>query len=111
MPVFVEFSGFSKRRRSYLDEEHYRLLQNAILNETTRIDRIPGTGGLRKARWETKGKGKRGEARVIFFHVLDRDIYLMLLIYSKSEKDDLTSLQKKSMKRLVEQELKRLGLT
>ena len=48
---------------------------------------------------------------MIFFHVLDRDIYLMLLIYSKSEKDDLTSLQKKSMKRLVEQELKRLGLT
>ena len=110
MPVFVEFSGFNKRRRSYLDEEAFRLLQNAILNQTTRIDVIPGTGGLRKARWETKGKGKRGGARVVFFHVLDRDIYLMLLIYSKSEKDDLTSTQRKSLKQLVEHELKRLGL-
>lgn len=105
MPVFIEFRAFSRRRAELLEDEEYRALQNAILKSETRIDLIPVTNGLLKARWGGQGKGKRGGIRVIYYHVIDSDRYLMLLIYPKSEKDDLTPDQKKVLRDLVEKEL------
>jgi hypothetical protein len=34
-------------------------------------DLIQGSGGCRKVRWLTSGRGKRGGARVIYFNVSD----------------------------------------
>ena len=84
-------------------------MQNAIRTEETRIDTIPGTGGLRKARWKTKTGGKSGGVRVIFYHVMQRDVYLMLLIFKKPKREKLTTDQRKHLKALVEQELKSLS--
>jgi hypothetical protein len=50
----------------------------------------------------TAGAGKRGEVRVIYFHVsADRQIRL-LLIYRKGVKDDLTVAEKKLLRKLNE---------
>ena len=88
--------------------EGYRALQNAIIDETRRIDTIPGTGGLQKARWKTRSGGKSGGLRVIFYHVASRDVYLMLLVYKKGRRDKLSSGQRKKLKALVQRELKNL---
>jgi ribosome-binding protein aMBF1 (putative translation factor) len=56
---------------------------------------IPGTGGVRKARWSRPGLGKRGGARIVYyFYNADRPIYL-LTAYAKARKRDLTPAQKR----------------
>lgn len=65
-------------------------------------DLIPGTGGVRKLRFAPEGRGKSGAFRVIYY-VLDGDTpILALLIYGKNEQVNLTSDQKKAMKRMAE---------
>src|SRR5437879_4452886 len=50
---------------------------------------IPETGGLRKLRWASKGKGKRGGSRVIYyFHNIDFPLFLMT-IYAKNVQTDV----------------------
>jgi DNA-binding transcriptional ArsR family regulator len=67
--IFIETSTFSRqleklRGDHLIDAENYRDLQNALLEESTRIDRIRGTGGLQKARWKTLHGGASGGLRV-----------------------------------------------
>ena len=52
-------------------------------------DVIPGTGGLRKVRWNRAGMGKRGGARVIYFNQLDRGVIWLLIVYAKAKFDNL----------------------
>jgi hypothetical protein len=67
---------------------------------------IPATGGLRKIRWRVAGRGKRGEIHVIYFWAGAQDTILMLMIFDKSERSDLTSTQKATLRRIVEEEYK-----
>ena len=52
-------------------------------------DVIRGSGGLRKIRWTRKGMGKRGGARVIYYNLLDGGSIYLLMIYTKTEYDNL----------------------
>jgi len=61
---------------------------------------------LRKIRWKSQGRGKSGGVRIIYYWISSKEIILMLLVYPKSEQDDLTSDQLKILKKLVEEELK-----
>lgn len=51
-------------------------------------DLIRGSGGCRKVRWATAGKGKSGGARVIYFNADDSMIWL-LIVYKKAKFDNL----------------------
>ena len=62
---------------------------------------IPGTGGVRKARWGRQGKGKRGGVRVVYFYRSAGDVVYFLDIYAKTEKEDLTPADKQQLKELV----------
>ena len=62
---------------------------------------VSGTGGVRKARWGRRGKGKRGGVRVIYFYRSASDVVYFLDIYAKSEKEDLTQADKQYLKELV----------
>jgi hypothetical protein len=66
-------------------------------------DVIEGTGGLRKVRVAAKGKGKRGGARVIYFHVSRDHQIRLLLIYAKGVKDDLNAQEKAILRKLNEE--------
>jgi mRNA-degrading endonuclease RelE of RelBE toxin-antitoxin system len=60
-------------------------------------DLMPQTGGLRKLRWTSKGKGKRGGSRVIYyFHNADVPLFL-LAIFAKNVQSDLTPRQRKAL--------------
>ena len=67
---------------------------------------IPGTGGLRKIRWQGSGRGKRGGIRAIYYWAGQVDVLLMLLAYPKNEREDLTPEQKKILATLVREEFK-----
>ena len=102
--VIIETSVFTRQVRQLLSDEEYRELQAALVNRPTAGSLIVSSGGLRKLRWATKGKGKRGGSRVIYYWAVMPEQILMLLIYSKSEREDLTRDQLKTLKKIVEEE-------
>ena len=103
---FIETTVFTRRLKSLLTDENYRNLQNELLANPAVGKIIKGSGGIRKTRWAGSGRGKRGEVRVIYYWIREKEIILMLLIYTKKEQEDLTSAQLKILKDLVEVELK-----
>ncbi|MHB1219900.1 MAG: type II toxin-antitoxin system RelE/ParE family toxin [Alphaproteobacteria bacterium] len=66
-------------------------------------DVMPGTGGARKLRWSAKGKGKRGGARVITFYSGEDIPIFLLAAFSKNQKVDLSSAERKELKATLSQ--------
>ena len=62
---------------------------------------VPGTGGVRKIRWASRGHGKRGGARVIYYYYNQSIPMFLLDIYAKNEKANLSQADKRSLKRLL----------
>jgi hypothetical protein len=89
-----------------LSESEYAALQGALVVSPEAGDLIPGTGGLRKIRWQQsrRGKGKRGGVRVIYYWYASGSVIYMLLAYSKDERDELSAAEKRILKRLVAEE-------
>ena len=104
--IIRETSVFTKRVQRLLDSDSYRILQLRLAADPRAGALIPGSGGLRKVRWEGSGRGKRGGVRVVYYWATRDDVILMLMIYGKNEKDDLTKEQAKVLKRIVEEEFK-----
>ncbi len=65
-----------------------------------------GGGTLRKIRWSLRDKGKRGGVRIIYYWDEKQETFYMLLAYSKSQQEDLTTDQIKILKRLIREEFK-----
>lgn len=103
--IFVESRGFTKRLTELLDDDGYRKLQQALMRNPDCGPVIPGCGGLRKVRvgLAVAEKGKRSGARVVYLHIPEADRCDMLLIYGKSEKDDLDGQEKAALARLAVQ--------
>src|SRR5581483_12401810 len=102
--VIIETSIFTRQVEQLLSNQEYRELQIALVNRPAAGAVIVGSGGLRKLRWGSRGKGKRGGARVIYYWAVKREQLVMLLIYRKSEQEDLTREQIKTLKQIVEKE-------
>ena len=100
----IETSTFTKLVYTYLTDDEYLGLQSYLLKYPESGKVVPGTGGVRKLRWAAAGKGKRGGSRVIYYWAVTQGQLLMLLIYSKSEREDLTREQLKTLKKIVEEE-------
>jgi len=102
--VIIETSVFTKQVSKILTDEEYQELQLELVNRPKSGAIIQGTGGLRKIRWAAKGKGKRGGSRVIYYWAGSQEQLLMLLIYTKNVKDDLSHDQKQALRKIVKAE-------
>ena len=58
--------------------------------------------GVRKARISRPGMGKRGGGRVIYYIPLGTDAFYMMAAYSKNERDDLSTEQRRRILRVLE---------
>ena len=92
------------RTLGLLSDEEYRKSQIALTKRPEVGAIIEGSGGLRKVRWALPGRGKSGGVRVIYYWAVRQERLLMLLIYAKSEMDDLTPRQLAILRRIVEEE-------
>ena len=99
---FIETSLFTRSIHQIATDDELRALQNDLIANPTKGDLIQGTGGLRKVRMATRGQGKSGSARVIYFLATAETIYLVLA-YAKGEKESLTQAEKASLKQLTQQ--------
>ncbi|RJP52985.1 MAG: hypothetical protein C4557_05320 [Anaerolineaceae bacterium] len=104
--VIVETHIFTRQVLLLLSDEEYRLLQSVIANRPDAGVVIPSSGGLRKMRWGMTGRGKRGGVRVIYYWAVKQERILMLLIYPKNVKDDLTQEQLKILRKIVKEEFR-----
>ena len=97
---FVESSLFTRQIGRLLSDEEYRDLQVVLTRSPRAGDVIPGGGGLRKIRWRSGGRGKRGGIRVIYYCWLEQRLY-MVFAYDKAEQGDLTPEQLKVLRSRV----------
>ena len=69
---------------------------------------MPGSGGIRKVRVASpmQGRGKRGGLRVLYLYTEDRAQILLLTLYAKSESENTTRQELKTISQLAEQERK-----
>jgi mRNA-degrading endonuclease RelE of RelBE toxin-antitoxin system len=102
--VIVETSLFTKQVQKILSNEEYRQLQIDLVNRPNSGSIIPGSGGLRKVRWGYGEKGKQGGVRTIYYWAVSQEILLMLFIYPKNVKDNLSPIQLRALRQIVKDE-------
>ena len=87
---FIEMSGFASRRDEILSADEYLLLQQRLLENPRFGPCIRGSGGCRKIRVSSGGKGRRGGARVIYYYHDPRGRIYLLMAFAKNEKSALS---------------------
>lgn len=99
--IFIETSDFSDLRESYLDDDEFGLLQAMLIGRPDAGDIIRGSGGVRKVQWTSRGTGKRGGIRLIYYWITKEDQILLLTLYKKGEVDALTKDDIREMRKTV----------
>src|SRR6476660_2647118 len=102
--VIVETTIFTRQVQELLSSDEYRELQIRLVDNPELGVKEPGTGGLRKLRVPAKGHGKSGGARLIYFWASAHHQLLMLYIFPKGSRSQLTQDQKKILKKIVDAE-------
>jgi len=93
----IELAGYRRRASELLTTDEQDAVIDLIAFEPTCDDLIPGTGGLRKVRVGRGGGGKRGGARVIYYFYNAEFPAVLMTLYAKNEKADLTARDKKAL--------------
>lgn len=97
-PVSVmELTGYQRRASDLLSEADQIAVVDLIAFDPTCGDLMPGTGGLRKVRIGRSGSGKRGGARVIYYFYNGNFPAVLMALYAKNEKADLSARDRKDM--------------
>lgn len=102
----VELPEFIKSADRYLSEEQKNDLFYFLASNPKAGNLIQGTGGIRKLRWTSKGKGKSGGSRIIYFYYNDHMPLFLLTIFSKNEKINLSKAERNQLKKLVKELVK-----
>ena len=110
--TFVELRSFTKAWDDMgLTDDDLNTLQIGIMAMPKAAPVVAGTGGLRKIRFAPVGwsKGKSGALRACYVHFEDHGIVLLVLVYRKNERDDLSASEKRSIRRLIQEAEKELA--
>lgn len=98
MLTVVETLTFQRLWTDYWTEDERAAFASWLALSAEAGDVVPGSGGVRKVRWTRQGSGKRGGVRVIYFNRLDSGEIWLLLIYSKSVRDNVPAGVLKQLK-------------
>jgi hypothetical protein len=96
-PRFVSVGAFDRRWQALgLDDDDPRALEVAIQADPDEPPLVRGTGGLRKIRFAPhgSGRGKSSSFRVGYAHFPDPGIVLLLQVWAKNEKANLSQAER-----------------
>ncbi len=102
--IFIEATLFTKLSPDYSNDDEYRSLQWYLLGSPDAGDIVRGSGGVRKVRWSSRGKGKRGGIRGVYYWKKSFDEIWLLAIYSKNEKATIPGRVLKKIAEKIENE-------
>jgi hypothetical protein len=103
--TFKYLAGFvSEWNRLGLQDEDLQELELLILSNPDAGGVIAGTGGLRKLRFSPSRwrRGKRGSLRIGYSHDPRLEKVLVLAVYAKNDKANLTPAERRDIKRLLQ---------
>jgi mRNA-degrading endonuclease RelE of RelBE toxin-antitoxin system len=97
--LFIEFPSFTKAILKFPDDD-YAVLQSELVAHPEQGDLIRGTGGFRKARmgFPSARIGKSGGARVIYLYLSDIQTIVLVKLYAKAKKSDLSKAEENELR-------------
>jgi mRNA-degrading endonuclease RelE of RelBE toxin-antitoxin system len=102
--VFIETTKFTRKVVASMTDAQLAKMQDAIKQNPNIGELIkPNLCGLRKLRVADGTKGKRGGFRVIYFWMVSNTITLLLDLYHKSEKEDMTQKEMEELCSLIKE--------
>lgn len=105
--TFVELDEFIDDWKSLALNEESDIwdLQTAIMANPTRAPVVAGTGGLRKLRFSAAKQkiGKSQAVRVCYVYFPEHALALLCAAYDHREKDNLSSEEKRGIRRYIEE--------
>ena len=105
---FTESHRFLKNATRFIGEDGIAELEQFLSLQPERGEVIRGSGGIRKLRWSSSGRGKRGGSRIIYFFA---DVYSRIYLldaYAKNEKEGVSAIEIKVLSRPGERLVKEL---
>ncbi|MBI9110336.1 MAG: type II toxin-antitoxin system RelE/ParE family toxin [Maridesulfovibrio ferrireducens] len=89
-------------KNSKMSEEEHRELINFLAANPTAGVLMEGTGGIRKVRFATGGRGKSGAFRVVYYYHSTTIPLFALNIFAKKDKANLSQAERNMMKKFVQ---------
>jgi hypothetical protein len=109
---FTEMKPFTRLwERLGLTDEDLQLIQTAIICAPKGNPIIPGTGGVRKLRFQRVGAhhGKSGGMRACYGYFDEYKKVVLFLVYPKNMKENIEDEEKKHLRNAMERIEKELG--
>jgi mRNA-degrading endonuclease RelE of RelBE toxin-antitoxin system len=97
MNTIVESAVFSRKVALIWNELEYEEFKAFIALNPFVGQVVPGTGGVRKIRWRSQSKGKKGGVRVIYYNKTKTETWLLTL-YQKNELESMSAKQLKILR-------------
>ena len=104
--TIVELPEFIKQVAKILTKEEKDELLYYLSSNPKSGTLMQGAGGIRKLRWASKGKGKSGGSRIIYFFYNEAIPLFLLTIFGKNEKVNLSKAERNELAKLVKELIK-----
>jgi hypothetical protein len=103
--TFIQLAAFAKEwKRFRLMDEDLQALEMQLMENPEAGAVMSGTGGLRKVRFAppSRHSGKSGAYRVGYAYFRIADSVLLVTIFAKNDKGNLTAAEKAAIKVIIE---------
>lgn len=103
--TFIQTAAFASRWRQFrLTDEDLQALEQQLMGRPEAGDVMQGAGGLRKARFAPPSlhAGKSGAFRVGYVYFRVAEAIVLLVIFPKSEKANLTPAERARLKKVID---------
>jgi len=99
MRTVIETPTFQKQANEMWSEDEREAFIDWIAANPDAGDVIKDANGARKVRWKRAGSGKSGGARVIYFHLVNDQVVLLLMVYAKAVRETVSAKEIKRTQR------------
>ena len=97
----AETTAFASRAKGRMTEEEVKQLIDLLARDPKAGAVMRETGGIRKVRFATEGKGKSGSVRVVYYFYNETMPVFLLTVFAKNEKDNLTKDERNKLRKLT----------
>ena len=96
----VETRRFEASVKGRMTTAEVDVLTELLSHDPEAGDVMKGTGGMRKLRFGTGGRGKSGGMRVVYYYYNTSVPVFLLRVYAKNEKTNLTQAERNALRGL-----------